>query len=51
MLSSARFEGVVMRMRGGVFEDEDDDEDAGRRRSWKISSMRVWVLPVYDNRC
>jgi hypothetical protein len=42
MLSSARFEGVVIRMRGGMFEDEDD----GRRRSWKISSMRVCVLPV-----
>ena len=42
-LSRARFDGVVTSMRGGseVF------DEAGRRRSWKISSMSVCVFPVW----
>jgi hypothetical protein len=41
-LSSARLDGVVISIRG----DWVVDSLAGRRRSWKMSSMRVWVLPV-----
>ena len=41
-LSRAKLEGVVTRIFGGW----EVDGDAGRRRSWNISSIRVWVLPV-----
>lgn len=42
-LSSARLEGVVMRIRGGLV----CCPNAGLDKSWKISSIRVCVLPVY----
>lgn len=40
-LSRARFDGVAISIFGGV-----SDVLEGRARSWNMSSMRVWVLPV-----
>jgi hypothetical protein len=42
-LSRAKFEGVVIKIRGGRV----CCPKAGLERSWKISSMRVCVFPVY----